>query len=291
MEISLYLCISIEAMNYKFSISDFMYEESSLQHLRRTPIQVEGCIVMLCTCGRGRLITGIESIELVPDTTTMFLGGSSLFLTEASEDFHVRQWSISRTLYEEIIPAIPSSFIDFLAHIPAYLHSAEATSLKYVKVAMDMAQLLMEENGLPTAHIRIKNFATSYILYLFDYISPYLSLAKEKYNAQEYLYRRFVADIYNYCKKEHDLQFYANRLCISKRYLSQIVHEVSCGHTPKQLIDKQLIFQIKSLLASTNLTVTQIADQLHFPDQSYLSRFFKRHTQVYPSEYRREIKR
>lgn len=277
-------------MKYTYSTSDFVYAESDLRHLRQTPVRVEGCTVMLCMQGYGKIITGIEAIELVPNTTTMFFCGSSLSLADASDDFKVRQWRVSQALYNEIVPAIPPSLIDYLMHIPAYLHASEAVSLRFVQVSMDMAQLLCEECSLPSAHIRIRNFATNYILYLLDYIGPYLNISKEGRSSREDLYRRFVADIYNFCEREHDLQFYASRLCISKRYLSQIVREASGGDTPKQLIDKQLVFKIKSLLASTDSTLSQIACMLHFPDQSYLSRFFKRHASVYPSEYRKSLR-
>lgn len=225
--------------------------------------------------------------------------------TEYDDDVFLRLFSVSggckrrfqgKTVegfsgaYNEIVPAIPPSLIDYQMHIPAYLHASEAVSLRFVQVSMDMAQLLCEECSLPSAHIRIRNFATNYILYLLDYIGPYLNISKEGRSSREDLYRRFVADIYNFCEREHDLQFYASRLCISKRYLSQIVREASGGDTPKQLIDKQLVFKIKSLLASTDSTLSQIACMLHFPDQSYLSRFFKRHASVYPSEYRKSLR-
>lgn len=277
-------------MKYTYSTSDFVYAESDLRHLRKTPVRVDGCTVMLCTQGYGKIITGIEGIELAPNTTTMFFCGSSLSLADASDDFKVRQWSVSYALYNEIVPTIPPSLIDYLMHIPAYLHAPEAVSLRFVQVSMDMAQLLCEESSLPSAHIRIRNFATNYILYLLDYIGPYLKISKEGNSSHEYLYRRFIADIYNFCEREHELQFYASRLCISKRYLSQIVREASGGDTPKQLIDKQLVFKIKSLLASTDSTLSQIACMLHFPDQSYLSLFFKRHASVYPSEYRKSLR-
>ncbi len=254
-------------------------------------MSISGGVVMLCTQGKATIVTGIETLELVQNATTMFLNGSSILLVNASDDFSVRMWSISYALYEEIIPSIPPAFVDFLTKIPAYIHSSEALSLQFVRVSMDMAQLLYLERSLQTASTRIKNFALNYILYLFDYISPFLKSSLNAYVNREYMYRRFIADIYNFCEQEHDLQFYASRLCISKRYLSQIVRENAPEQTPKQLIDKQLIFKVKSLLASTDLTITQIADQLHFPDQSYLSRFFKRHAGIYPSEYKKSVKR
>ena len=166
-------------MKYTYSTSDFVYAESDLRHLRKTPVRVDGCTVMLCTQGYGKIITGIEGIELAPNTTTMFFCGSSLSLADASDDFKVRQWSVSYALYNEIVPTIPPSLIDYLMHIPAYLHAPEAVSLRFVQVSMDMAQLLCEESSLPSAHIRIRNFATNYILYLLDYIGPYLKISTE----------------------------------------------------------------------------------------------------------------
>lgn len=132
----------------------------------------------------------------------------------------------------------------------------------------------------------IKLFAKSYLLYLFNYISPYLEKEFEHSTVQQQIYRWFISDTYQFCGKERRLEFYANRLCISVRYLSEIVSRHGDGTTAKQLISKQLVFKIKSMLSSTDMTVAQIADQLDFPDQSYLSRYFKRYAGCYPAEYR-----
>ena len=50
-------------------------------------------------------------------------------------------------------------------------------------------------------------------------------------------------------------------------------------------IDDFAILEIKVLLQSTDLTMQDIADQLGFPDQSYLGRYFKRHEGISPREY------
>ena len=39
-----------------------------------------------------------------------------------------------------------------------------------------------------------------------------------------------------------------------------------------------MLLEIKMLLQSTDLSVQEIAYRLHFPDQSYLGRYFKKHT-------------
>ena len=87
------------------------------------------------------------------------------------------------------------------------------------------------------------------------------------------------------CAHEREVTFYADRLCISTRYLSTIVRSIA-HTTAKEFIDRSVILEIKMLLQSTDLSVQEIAYRLHFPDQSYLGRFFKKHTGESPTEYR-----
>lgn len=57
---------------------------------------------------------------------------------------------------------------------------------------------------------------------------------------------------------------------------------------PKTLIDRQVILEIKRLLANTQNSIEQIAEILHFTDPSYLSRYFKKQTQMTLSEFRKQ---
>lgn len=81
------------------------------------------------------------------------------------------------------------------------------------------------------------------------------------------------------------MSFYADKLCISTRYLSTIVRSVARS-SAKEFIDRAVILEIKMMLQSTDLSVQEIAYRLRFPDQSYLGRFFKKRTGESPTEYR-----
>lgn len=58
------------------------------------------------------------------------------------------------------------------------------------------------------------------------------------------------------------------------------------GYVTTHWIADFTIRELKSLLCSTSLTVVQLADQLNFPDSSFLARYFRRHTGMSPQEYR-----
>jgi len=86
-----------------------------------------------------------------------------------------------------------------------------------------------------------------------------------------------------------DIQFYADMLSISGRYLFKICKKET-GKTPKDLIDEFLIGQIKNALLTTETSLQQLADQFAFPDQSAFGQYFKRQEGISPSEFRMRFK-
>jgi AraC family transcriptional regulator, transcriptional activator of pobA len=78
---------------------------------------------------------------------------------------------------------------------------------------------------------------------------------------------------------------YADKLAITPNHLTQTVNQLT-GKTSSQIIKSKQVLEIKRLLVHSNLTVTEIANRLNFPDQSYFTRFFKRETGVSPLQYR-----
>jgi len=76
-----------------------------------------------------------------------------------------------------------------------------------------------------------------------------------------------------------------DKLCITPYYLSLVTRRVF-DVSPKELIDRQIVMEIKSLLTSTELTIKEIAAQYNFESSSYLGRYFRRHTGMTPLQYR-----
>lgn len=86
-------------------------------------------------------------------------------------------------------------------------------------------------------------------------------------------------------KTERTVAYYADRLCITAKYLSQSVREAT-GKPALELIDDFVIAESKALLRSTDLTVEQISDSMGFMNQSLFGKYFKRVTGMSPRSYR-----
>jgi len=99
----------------------------------------------------------------------------------------------------------------------------------------------------------------------------------------------FLEQLRYHYKKEHSGAFYADRLNISLKYLSQTVKRQT-GKTVATWIEEYVCTAAKALLLSGKMTVQQIAYEFNFESQSLFYKYFKRVTGLSPSDYRKRVK-
>ena len=100
------------------------------------------------------------------------------------------------------------------------------------------------------------------------------------------LSKQFLELVKENFRKERQLQFYADALCITPRYLSRVVKECT-GQSAADWIERYVVLEARALLKSTTMTVQQISDFLNFPSQTFFGKYFKRRVGMSPKEYRR----
>ncbi|MBQ2519984.1 MAG: AraC family transcriptional regulator [Paludibacteraceae bacterium] len=97
---------------------------------------------------------------------------------------------------------------------------------------------------------------------------------------------RFMHLVDIHCEQQHSLDWYADQLCLSTRYVANTVKE-TLGVTASSCIEHVLIQRAKTLLFTTTKSIQEIADQLGFQNQSHFGTFFKRHEGVSPAAFRK----
>lgn len=99
------------------------------------------------------------------------------------------------------------------------------------------------------------------------------------------IFNRFIQLVNENCEKHRDMEFYADKICLNKQYLSSIISEVS-NRKASSWIEEALITRAKVLLRHEEMTVNEISDRLGFSEPSNMTRYFKRATGMTPLEYR-----
>lgn len=106
----------------------------------------------------------------------------------------------------------------------------------------------------------------------------------KSYRVRE-LFNRFMMLLEKDCKISRDVNYYAEKLNISSKYLTNIVSQVT-GHTPKTIIDQYVILQLKLHLKRSTQSIKEMAWEFHFADVSFFCRYFKKHTGLTPQQIR-----
>ncbi|MBQ3631894.1 MAG: AraC family transcriptional regulator [Prevotella sp.] len=102
---------------------------------------------------------------------------------------------------------------------------------------------------------------------------------------EQTIFDRFIQLAGQHCAEHHQIGYYAERLCLTDRYLSTVVRQTS-GTTAKDWIDRALITRIKIELRHTDKPAAQIAEEMHFANPSFFSKYFRRLTGMTPLAYK-----
>lgn len=267
------------------------YYETDLSELENYPLRMRNGICIAVTAGSATLNTGAETYRLVPQMELTFISGSLGQCTDRSDDFRVKMFTFSPELLEKTALTLDHAYFDYCEEHPTYVHTPDTRSQRTWRellLWMEMACILFGKSAEPKFRgLQEENFLQGFWMWLFGTIQERID-TKNNFTNTQVIAHRFIRMVKAKAATCHRVDYYAGQLNISQRYLNRIVGRHSRGRSPKQIIDAQLIAEIKEQLMDSTLSITQIAERLNFPDQSYLSRFFNRHTGMSPVQYRNQ---
>lgn len=237
-------------------------------------------------CRKGTAIIEIDLIpyEIVANTQLIIIAGSIVHNISNSDDFRISYIIFKHEVYDEATAQLEPSFTFFMKEYPCVqLGEKRINKMNYLVEAME--DFYNEKTNCFRVKI-FKNNIQSFLLDVYDKTRTLFKIDKsEEVGRREELFIKFIHLIHNFCPKEREVGFYADKLHITSRYLSSITQNVA-DKSAKYIIDKHAIQRIKIMLKYSNMSIQDISYELNFPDQSFLARYFKKHTGMTPLEYR-----
>ena len=98
-------------------------------------------------------------------------------------------------------------------------------------------------------------------------------------------FQRFLDLLHSINVKHHTVEWYANELCISPKYLSALCKKHS-GKTANEWITEHVLEDIRFYLKQTDYSIKQICDILGFPNPSFFGKYVKDHFGQTPAHFR-----
>ena len=165
----------------------------------------------------------------------------------------------------------------------------------YIQVSANECRMVDSMIGILRAVVEESDHSREAVASLIAAIVNQIASLYERYGTalpasqsrQQGVFDEFINLVNVHCKEHHTINFYADRLCITQRYLGTLVRQAS-GSTAKEWIDRALINEAKVALRHSDVTVAQLSDGLNFPNPAFFSKFFKRMTGMTPSQYQKQ---
>lgn len=181
--------------------------------------------------------------------------------------------------------------------LPSQLPQAMNGQVRDFQLSASEADILTARNILDTlwqvVHQEDYNMQTVSSL-IYAQMNHYDALFRQYTDQQQYslsreqtTFDRFIQLVNLHAVKEHQIAFYAERMCLTEHYLGTVIRHAS-GVTAKEWIDLAIIARIKVELRHTEKTIAQISEDMNFPNPSFFNKYFKRLTQMTPAEFRNQ---
>lgn len=268
-----------------FPQEPFVVGESDLKYFYDRPRRLSGGAILLCLNGEAEAMVDLQSFPVSTGTQIVLMPRTILMLSKVSPDFQVRFFAFSGELFEEATYRMEIEFFHFLKEHPVHHHSDETA--RGLDMWLQLSAYIYDDREHLFRNTIIRNRLQNAFLEIYDKVKRNNRQLVQDIapGRQVEIFHRFIALVHEFATSQRDVSFYADKLCVSTRYLSAITRNVAHASV-KEIIDRMVLLEIRMLLQSTDLPVQEIADRLSFPDQSYLGRYFKKHTGESPTAYR-----
>ncbi len=166
-----------------------------------------------------------------------------------------------------------------------------AESLKEIRMVYELMKKKIIENDNPFRKEILQGYVRALMYTILHKLLETLQQvpAYIQNNRQHEIYMQFIREVQRNYQKERSVAYYADRLCITPKYLSQTVQKAS-GRLAGEWISEYVILEAKALIKSHCYTIQQISEMLHFPNPSFFGRYFKKKVGCTPKAYQKNIR-
>ena len=271
-------------------------QEKAVLDLLQYPIRIDGYTVVFCVSGHISVDINLHSFNVSPNTLLINVPGNILRvgMSQVTDTLLSESRFILVVLSREFMSGVHFDFNKmFTDSLTLFNNPVITLTDEHIALAK---QYFFLANDLLNPALANRREAVSSLLaslmYVFGSVWSQNILSAKEAGASasslrlQQIFDRFIQLVTEYHDSERGMAFYADKLCLTPKYLSKLVKQAS-GRSAPDWIDAFVILEAKNMLKYSDVPIKEIVYKLHFPNQSVFYKFFKTHTGLTPSEYRK----
>lgn len=247
------------------------------------PFRIDVVTAQICLSGRTEGLINLKPHNCESPSLTILLPGQILQYKYMSEDFTGLFIIMSQRFINRLNIQPKSSLYYSIRDNPTVPLSDQGVKsiINFYETLKEAVQNIDNPYRMETVRHLTKAFFYG-VSYTFHKLPEEGNKSKH-----EIIVDKFLALIRDHYKEERGVGFYADKLCLTPKYLSTLIKS-NTNQSANEWIDRYVTLEAQALLKSTNMTIQQISDELNFPSQSFFGKYFKRVTGISPREYKKE---
>lgn len=250
------------------------------------PRRMNFIILALCTGGEATYTLDTKEMRLRHNDIMIILDRNVVSNFKASKDLSGLCIMISVRFFFETIRNV--SDISSLLLLSRN-HPVIGLSEKEAETFQSYFYLLKTKTADSSNKYRRNVVSTLLLAMFYDLSDVIMRLSvngNSGHSSSELIFIKFIRLLEANYKQERRVGWYAGQLDITAKYLSETVKAVS-HRTPNEWIDNYVTIEMRILLRNSSKSIKEITEELHFANQSFFGKYFKEHTGMSPSEYRK----
>ena len=270
------------------------FDESSSESFQQgrsinRTVQVSMALFFICLTGELKFDINHKPVTAVAGQTVFVLPGSFFR--------YVSQTPGAKVAFM----AIDHEFVDYSKDVKLGLELGEQLNRfpvlsvppfeieEFLSMYKIMKRKLYDPNYLFKEEVA-RAFLTTLECNIFNDFLHYKQSDREQRSVsrKDEIFRQFVSEVELHFKQERSVSFYADKLFVTPKYLSTVIHEVS-GRYATDFITAFVINECKALLHSEHISIKEVCNEMNFPNQSFFAKYFKQHTGMTPKEYKQKL--
>ena len=260
------------------------------EHINKAPMPTEPRkmnFILIGLCTKGRIEYRLDAQEMIINPGDILIVSDKHVVDkyQPSPDMEGLCMMLSVNFFHEIIQNVRdvnSLFLFARSHPVMSLDRKEQDTFK------EYFQVIKQKIG-DNGNFFHKDLIRTLLLAMFYDVGNIINRVRKLDKPQtraEAIFTNFIKMVEANYKHERRISWYAIQLGITPKYLSETVKAVS-RRTPNEWVDNYVMMELRVLLKNSTKSIKEITEEMNFPNQSFLGKFFKEHVGISPNKFRK----